>query len=115
MPFLPTITEVRQSQITTSVFQGYNRNLKIGEGSNNSEPLSSLEFWDMKNLSSDHYPMMANRGKRGIITDLTSPGGVIAKEKLAYVDDGKLYYDGTEVQGLMLTQGQKQLVSRVIA
>lgn len=111
MPYLPTLQAVKQSQIVTSVFLGYNRNLKIGEGKNNAESPSSLEFYDMENLTSDYYPLMANRGKRGVVAQLTAPGGMIAKEKLAYVDDGKLYYDGVQVAGITLTSGEKQLVS----
>lgn len=101
MPYFPTVQESKTYQQVTDVFQGYNHNLKIGDG----------EFYDMKNLTSEYFPMLANRGKRGIVTQLTSPGGLLAKEAIAYVDNGKLYYNGSEVAGLDLTEGQKQLVS----
>ena len=106
MPYLPTIQESYQTQLTTGAFLGYNRNLKIGEGNDN-----TLEFWDMQNLTSDYYPLMANRGKRGTVTTLTTPQGLLAKESLAYVNNNKLYYNGSEVTGLTLTSGNKQLVS----
>ena len=106
MPFLPQVNETRQTQVVTSAFLGYNRNLRIGEGNND-----GLEFYDMQNLTSDYYPLMANRAKRGIVTTLTAPGGLLAKEALAYVDNGKLYYNGAEITGLALTSGSKQLVS----
>ena len=111
MPFFPTVPEIQQTQVVTNVFLGYNRNPEIGEGSNNVSPQSSLEFHDMKNLTSDYFPMLANRKKRGIVKRLTSPGGLIAKEAIAYVDNGKLYYNDAEIVGLTLTKGQKQLVS----
>lgn len=111
MPFFPIVPEIQQTQVVTNVFLGYNRNPEIGEGSNNVSPQSSLEFYDMKNLTSDYFPMLANRKKRGIVKHLTSPGGLIAKEAIAYVDNGKLYYNDSEVVGLTLTKGQKQLVS----
>jgi len=111
MPFLPQVYETRQTQVVTSAFLGYNRNLRVGEGSNNVKPISGLEFWDMQNLTSDYYPLMANRAKRGIVTTLTAPGGLLAKEALAYVDNQKLYYNGAEITGLTLTTGSKQLVS----
>lgn len=111
MPFFPTVPEIQQTQVVTNVFLGYNRNPEIGEGSNNVSPQSSLEFYDMKNLTSDYFPMLANRKKRGIVKHLTSPGGLIAKEAIAYVDNGKLYYNNAEVVGLTLTEGKKQLVS----
>lgn len=101
MPYFPTVQESKTYQQVTDVFLGYNHNLKIGDG----------EFYDMKNLTSEYFPMLANRGKRGIVTQLTSPGGLLAKEAIAYVDNGKLYYNGSEVVGLDLTEGQKQLVS----
>lgn len=107
MPFLPTVYENQQTRVTTSVFLGYNRRLKPGEGSN----AAGLEFQDMQNLSSDHYPLMANRRRRGTLTTLANPGGMIAKEALAYVDGQKLYYNGAEVTGLTLTAGEKQLIS----
>lgn len=106
MPFLPQVYETRQTQVVTSAFLGYNRNLRIGEGNND-----GLEFYDMQNLTSDYYPLMANRPKRGIVTTLTAPGGLLAKEALAYVDNGKLYYNGAEITGLTLTSGSKQLIS----
>lgn len=109
--FYPTVPELRQTQIVTNVFLGYNRNPEIGEGQNNVSPSSSLEFWDMDNLTSDYFPMLANRRKRGIVSQMTAPGGLLAKEELAYVDDGKLYYNGSRVEGLTLTPGPKQLAS----
>lgn len=101
MPFYPTVEETRASQQVTDTFMGYNHNLKIMEG----------EFYDMKNMTSDYCPMLANRGKRGVVKRLENPGGILAKEKLACVDNGKLYYDGVEVPGIELTLGEKQLVS----
>ena len=101
MPYFPTLQETKTYQQVTDVFQGYNHNLKIGDG----------ELYDMQNLTSDYFPLLANRSKRGIVTQLTEPGGLLAKEAIAYVDNGKLYYNGAEIVGLTLTDGEKQLVS----
>ena len=52
---MPTYTTIPESTLTeqlTDTFGGYNHNLKIGDG----------EFYDMKNLTSDYYPLMGNRG-----------------------------------------------------
>ena len=111
MPWLGQVPEVAQTQYTTNIFAGYNRALEIGEGNNSDNSAGTLEFYDMKNLTSKYYPLMANRPKRGNVKHLYAPGGMITKERLAYVDDGKLYYGGQEVEGLTLTQGEKQLVS----
>lgn len=37
--------------------------------------------------------------------------GILAKEKLAWVKDNKLYYDGAEISGVTLTDGEKKLIS----
>lgn len=83
------------------VFAGYNHQLKIDAG----------EFYDMKNLSSTLYPLLSNRKKRGRVQTMTEPGGLLAKEYLAYVDDGTLYYDNEATPVTGLTAGDKQLVS----
>ena len=58
------------------VFKGYNHNLRIADE----------EFYDMKNMTSDYYPILAPRGKRGVYASLEAPGGLIAKDNLCYVD-----------------------------
>ena len=82
MPIFPTLTECYTTQQMTDVFLGYNHNLKIGDG----------EFYDMQNLTSSFYPLMANRGKRGKLSTLTEPRGLLAKSKLAYIDGSSLFY-----------------------
>ena len=57
-------------------FKGYNHNLRI----------SDEEFFDMKNMTSDYYPVLSPRKKRGVYTDPSSPQGLIAKDSLCYVD-----------------------------
>ena len=49
------------------VFKGYNHNLRIGDG----------EFFDMKNMTSDHYPVLSPRGKRGLYASPNNPTGLI--------------------------------------
>ena len=102
MPYFPTVEETKTAQQVTDVFRGYHHDLRIGDG----------EFYEMQNLTSDYYPMLASRKRRGVLdATLTAPGGMLAKETLAYVDNGKLYYNGYEIVGLRLTAGEKQLVS----
>ena len=60
------------------VFRGYNHNLRIGEG----------EFYDMKNLSSNDYPVLSPRERRGIYATPSIPQGMVAKDTLCYVDGG---------------------------
>ena len=57
-------------------FRGYNHNLRISDG----------EFFDMKNMTSDYYPVLSPRGKRGFYVKPASPQGLIAKDAICYVD-----------------------------
>ena len=72
----PTLTELNTSREMVDVFMGYNHNLRIGEG----------EFFDMRNLSSDSYPVLSPRPKRGIYATPAAPQGMVAKDALCYVD-----------------------------
>lgn len=72
----PTLNVLPTTREMVDVFRGYNHNLRISNG----------EFFDMKNMTSDHYPVLAPRGKRGVYAKPASPQALIAKEKLCYVD-----------------------------
>ena len=93
---LPTLNELPTSRSMTDVFKGYNHNLRIGDG----------EFYDMKNLSSSHYPILSPRGARGVYATPTNPQGLIAKDTVCYVDcitenhaeGARLYINGNEVK-----------------
>ncbi len=88
------------------VFKGYNHNLWIGEG----------EFYDMKNLTSDLYPVISPRKERGRVPGVEeSVQGMVSLNGLCYVAGGKLYYgeqDGVwKVADMALSEGEKQLVA----
>ena len=72
----PQLTVLDTSRQMTEVFKGYNHNLRINSG----------EFYDMKNMTSDQYPVLCPRGKRGVYTTPENPQGLIAKDTLCYVD-----------------------------
>ena len=95
MPYFPTLQETYTSQQVIDVFQGYNHNLKIEDG----------EFFDMENLTSSYYPLLANRGKRGTVSKLTAPRGLLAKSKLAYIDGTSLFYDGADLTSYIQAAG----------
>lgn len=107
MPYYPILPEIATQQMVTDAFGGYNHNLKIQDG----------EFYEMKNLSSSYYPLLANRGKRGKIASIESPNGLLAKKKLAYIDGSRLFYGDEELTGYLsdkgcsITDSDKQLVS----
>lgn len=101
MALLPTLQYEYTERELVDTFRGYRHQLKIDEG----------EFYDMRNLTSALYPLLANRRRRGRVCRLDSPGGLIAKEKLAWVEDGTLYFDGAATALTGLSAGKKQLVS----
>ena len=72
---LPTLSELATSRDMIDVFGGYNHNLRIGEN----------EFYDMTNLSSAHYPLLAPRRQRGTFLKTEhKPVGLIEKDSLCY-------------------------------
>ena len=76
MKYYPTLAEMNTSREWLDTFGGYNHNLRIGEG----------EFYEMTNLSSDNYPILSPRPKRGIYTTPSIPQGMVAKDSLCYID-----------------------------
>ena len=84
----PTLTELNTSRQMVDVFRGYNHNLRIADG----------EFYDMKNMTSDYYPVLSPRGKRGVYTTQGSAQGLIAKDALCYVDGSYFVINEKRVQ-----------------
>ena len=76
------------SRRTLSEFGGYNANARIGEG----------EFAAMENMSSDHYPLLATRQKRGVYAQPTNAQGLIARDGLCWVDGSKFVVNGYPVE-----------------
>lgn len=98
----PKLTELSTSRQMIDTFGGYNHNLRIGDG----------EFFDMKNLTSDDYPVLSTRGQRGLYTTgaPVAPVDMIAKDSLCYVDGGDFVINGERIP-MELTDEPKQLVS----
>lgn len=103
--YYPILNETKVSRQMTDTFKGYNHNTRNGDG----------EFYDMTNLTSDHYPALSPRSKRGEIQTLTNPQGLLAKDALAYVDGAKLYYNGAEVLGLTLSTAAGMIPKQMIS
>lgn len=99
---LPQAQELSSKQISMqniSIFNGYNHNARTGAG----------QFYDMKNMSSDNYPLLAPRDIRGLAAQLTDCSGLDGSDHLYWVDENKLYIDTIEVCTLQGT-GQRQFV-----
>ena len=99
-----TLPVRNSSRNMVDTFKGYNHNLRIGDG----------EFFDMKNMTSDYYPLISPRGKRGVYTGAENPQGLIAKDSLCYVDGTDFVINGYHVDmGLSTAEEDcpKQLIS----
>lgn len=96
----PTLYERSSSQQMIDAFRGYNHNLRIGDA----------EFFDMKNMTSDYYPVLSPRGKRGIYANPVKPNGLIAKDSLCYVDGTDFVMDRYRTN-MGLNDEPKQLIS----
>lgn len=88
------------SRRMTDVFRGYNHNLRISEG----------EMYDMKNMTSDQYPILAPREARGLYAEPNKVTGMIAKDTLCYVDGTDFVFDQYRVN-MGLGDEPKQIVS----
>ena len=96
----PKLRVTETSRQMVDAFKGYNHNLRIGYG----------EFFDMKNMTSDHYPVLSPRGKRGVYASPNSPTGMIAKDALCYVD-GRYFVINKYRVDMWLNDKPKQLIS----
>ena len=96
----PTLYTKESSRQMVDVFKGYNHNLRINDG----------EFFDMKNMTSDYYPVLSPRGKRGVYATPNNPTGLIAKDSLCYVDGTKFVINEYPID-MGLNDEPKQLIS----
>ena len=96
----PTLYTKDNSRQMIDTFKGYNHNLRIGDG----------EFFDMKNMTSDYYPVLSPRSKRGVYALPANPTGLIAKDALCYVDGTEFVMNEYRVD-MGLNDEPKQLIS----
>ena len=99
----PRLYTKQNSRQMVDSFKGYNHNLRIGDG----------EFFDMKNMTSDYYPVLSPRGQRGVYVEGRQYTGMIAKDALCHINDGTLFINEEPVDGLVLRHDAepKQLIS----
>ena len=99
---LSKLNEIPTTRTMVDAFKGYNHNLRIGEG----------EFYDMTNLSSDNFPILSPRPKRGVYATPTAPQGLVAKDALCYVDGTDFVINEYRVPvGLSIEDEPKTLIS----
>ena len=96
----PTLKPLRQQRRTISTFGGLDLRHAIANGS----------FAKMENLTSDHYPLLGVRSRRGLVATTGPLGGMTVKDGLCYVSGPDFVINGKAVT-MDLTPGEKQLVS----
>jgi hypothetical protein len=82
---LPALSNDGKQSKQIIEFRGYNHNANIGNG----------DFYEMQNLSSSFYPVLAPRQPRGTVLEFIKPNGLFAKNKLAWVEGTSFVYDWT--------------------
>lgn len=101
----PKLRVTEQTREFIQEFGGLDRRPRIPENC----------FSDMRNLTSDQYPALAPREKRGVVGKIENCNALIARDKLAYVKGNTLYYgEGKDEAKMELTAGEdvpRQLVS----
>lgn len=97
--FFSKLTVPTQNRVTVSRFLGYDRR--------NGGELGCFE--KMENLTSDGFPALSVRKRRGMLTQLSRPNGLISKDCLIWVDGNTLYINGERTE-LVLQDNEKQLV-----
>lgn len=85
---LPELYEIPVTREMVDVFGGYNHRLRIDTG----------EFYDMENMTSDHYPVLAPRRERGTFLSEVNCQGLICKDALCWVDGTKFVMNGYPVE-----------------
>lgn len=72
---------------------GKSKQIKFG-GLNRNQGAVDGSIYDMGNMTSDHYPVLAVRKNRWKFGQLTQPGGLFDWEGLCWVDGTEFFYKG---------------------
>lgn len=104
----PKLRAPETSRQMADTFKGYNHNPRISDG----------EFFDMKNMTSEHYPVLSPRDGRSVRKEASAGFyGVITKDALCWLDGTDFYINdwrAAEMGGLISTAEDmqpKQLIS----
>lgn len=101
----PTFQEVARYRDMTTTFGGYNHQLSCQDG----------QFYDMKNMTSQYYPILSPRQNRGIVKQLFRPQGILDKEDLMWIDDNELYINGEKIDlgDLVITDEAPKTIAKM--
>jgi len=87
----------------SSAFMGYEHTPTCHEGA----------FYDTQNITTELYPVLSPRRRRGIIKTFTNFQGMIDKEGLVWVDNGELFIDNVKIDDISLTNTGKKLIEKM--
>lgn len=107
--YFPQLENEGTSRDYQEEFLGYNHNIRIKD----------TEFYDMKNMTGDYYPVLSTRKNRGTVKEFTKLQGITYKNGLWWVENNKLYNENGEVSltdkvtnlNINLKEGKKKLLS----
>lgn len=99
------INRISPAQKTVVEFKGLNRNSTIEDG----------EMREMHNLSSDEYPCLYQRQRRGIYdaTHIDPHTMITKKDKLAIIDGTSFYYDGSLISEVVLSEARPKRMAAI--
>ena len=104
--YYPRLEPQVQSRLFTETFGGYNHNMKIYSG----------EWYETKNLTSDRFPLLSQREKRGVVLTADAvPSAMLAKDALMYVKGTSLIYNGKVVTGVTLSTDSGMLPKQIVS
>lgn len=90
----PILASPPSSRQTVDTFYGYDHNERIGDG----------RFYEMENMTSDHFPVLSTRRKRGVYKQIAQPRALGVKDGLCYIDGKTFYVNDQAVPGLALAE-----------
>ena len=102
-----SMEQVRVAEKTvrmTTTFGGYNHREIINDG----------ECFDMQNMSSDLYPAMSTRKKRGITESEETLHGIAGRSELVLIQGEKVYYGGEDT-GLTLSLEPEMMPKQIVS
>ena len=99
LPSVPMRDGIKKSH--SIKFGGYNHTLGAGDG----------EIYDMINMTSDYYPLLAPRRARWQIATLTKPNGMYCHDGIYYVDGTSFCKVGVTNPLGTVTDSQKKMIS----
>lgn len=96
---LPRLSGSRPTEDILISFKGYNCTEQAGKG----------EFADMENMTGERFPLLSPRRARGTVRTLEKANGLMAREKLFWVDGTAVFYGGEKIGEV--ADSEKQLIS----